>query len=75
MEPLEAMKAYLVKVTDICPDWLEEAQGRPPGDAGAVTQEEMAKDLKWEGNDKEEDENGAGLGFGVTVSTMSAGQG
>ena len=75
MKPLEAMKAYLVKVTDLCPDWLEEAQGRPPGDARAVTQEEMAEDLKWEGSEKEEDENGAGVGLGVTVSTMSAGQG
>lgn len=71
------MKSYLLRVTDLCPDWLEEAQGRPAGDAaaGTVTEEEMKKDLQWEGSDKEEDENGAGLGFGVTVSTMAAGQG
>lgn len=75
MEPVEAMKSYLLKVTELCPDWLAEAQGRPPGDAGTVTQEDMKKDLKWEGSDKEEDKNGAGLGFGVTVSTMAAGQG
>lgn len=75
MEPIEAMKSYLLKVTELCPDWLAEAQGQPPGDAGTVTQEDMKKDLQWEGSDKEEDENGAGLGFGVTVSTMAAGQG
>ncbi|CAM9552547.1 unnamed protein product [Ectocarpus fasciculatus] len=75
MEPIEAMKSYLLKVTELCPDWLAEAQGQPPGDAGTVTQEDMKKDLQWEGSDKEEAENGAGLGFGVTVSTMAAGQG
>lgn len=75
VDPLEAMKCYLLKVTELCPDWLEEAQGRPPGDAGTVTEDDMKKDLQWEGSDKEEDENGAGLGFGVTVSTMAAGQG
>lgn len=68
------MKAYLVKVTDLCPGWLKEAEGRTPGDPGMMTQEEMNKDLEWEGSDREEDENGAGLGFGVTVSTMAAGQ-
>lgn len=76
MEPVEAMKSYLLKVTDLCPDWLVEAQSHPsPGDAGTVTEEDMKKDLRWEGSDKEEDENGAGLGFGVVVSTMAAGQG
>lgn len=76
VEPVEAMKSYLLEVTDLCPDWLVEAQRNPgPGDAGTVTEEDMKKDLQWEGSDKEEDENGAGLGFGVVVSTMAAGQG
>lgn len=76
MEPVEAMKSYLLKVTDLCPDWLAEAQSNPSlGDAGTVTEEDMKEDLRWEGGDKEENENGAGLGFGVVVSTMAAGQG
>lgn len=76
MQPVEAMRSYLLKVTDLCPNWLAEAQGNPSlGDAGTVTEEDMKKDLRWEGSDKEEDENGAGLGFGVVVSTMAAGQG
>eukprot|EP00752_Nemacystus_decipiens_P006385 g5756.t2 len=76
VEPVEAMKSYLLKVTDLCPDWLAEAQSNPSiGGAGTVTEEDMKKDLQWEGSDREEDENGAGLGFGVVVSTMAAGQG
>lgn len=76
MEPIEAMKSYLLKVTDLCPDWLVEAQVHPnPGDATRVTEEDMKADLRWEGSDQEEDENGAGVGFGVVVSTMAAGQG
>ena len=76
MEPVEAMKSYLLKVTDLCPGWLAQAQSNPSlGGAGTVTEEDMKKDLEWEGSDKEEDENGAGLGFGVVVSTMAAGQG
>lgn len=74
-EPLDAMKGYLVNVTDLCPDWLEKVQSAPPANPGVMTQEEMNKDLEWEGSDKAEDETGAGLGFGVTVSTMAAGQG
>lgn len=69
------MKAYLLVVTDLCPNWLDEAQGRIPDGSGTMSQEDMKKDLEWEGSDREEDENGAGLGFGVTVSTMAAGQG
>ncbi|CAM9344920.1 unnamed protein product [Hapterophycus canaliculatus] len=75
MKPVEAMKSYLLTVTDLCPDWLGEAQKQPPGDAGTVTEEDMKKDLQWEGSDTEDDKNGAGLGFGVTVSTMLEGQG
>lgn len=74
MESIEAMKAYLGKVTDLCPNWLDEAQSRPPGDPVMMTQEEINKDLQWEGSDTEEAENGAGLGFGVTFSTLAAGQ-
>lgn len=69
------MKAYLLTVTDLCPSWLEEAESRPAGDAGTMSQEEMSRDMAWEGSDTEENENGAGLGFGVTVSTMAAAQG
>lgn len=75
MEPLEAMKAYLLTVTELCPSWLENVETCSPTDAGTVSQEEMQKDLEWEGSNRDEDENGAGLGFGVTVSTMVAGQG
>lgn len=69
------MKTYLLMVTDLCPNWLDEAQGQPPTGSETISQEDMNKDLEWEGSDKDEDENGAGLGFGVTVSTMAAGQG
>lgn len=74
-EPQDAMKAYILTVTDLCPTWLGEVQPPSQGDSGTMSQEEMNKDLQWEGSDKEEDENGAGVGFGVTVSTMAAGQG
>lgn len=72
------MAAYVLKVTELCPNWLKDVQSRDPGDddAGkAIGQEDLNKDLAWEGSDREEDENGAGLGFGVTVSTLVAGQG
>ncbi|CAM9973038.1 unnamed protein product [Ascophyllum nodosum] len=74
MEPLNAMEAYLVKVVDLCPNWLEETQSRNPTDSTEMTQEEINKDLEWEGSDTEEAENGAGLELGVTFSTMAAGQ-
>ena len=74
MEPLNAMEAYLVKVVDLCPNWLEETQSRNPTDPTEITQEEINKDLEWEGSDTEEAENGAGLELGVTFSTMAAGQ-
>lgn len=76
VKTLEAMAAYIVKVTELCPNWVRDAQSqKPPAEDGMMVQDEMNKDLAWEGSDREEDENGAGLGFGVTVSTMAAGQG
>lgn len=75
MEPIEAMATYLLRVTELCPNWLEHVKGQPTGDEAMMSQDEMNKDLAWEGSDKEDDEGGAGIGFGVTVSTMVAGQG
>lgn len=69
------MEAYILTVSDLCPDWLQDMQAEPPGKTDATLQDEMKRDLAWEGNDRDEDEKGAGLGFGVTVSTLAAGEG
>lgn len=73
--PLEAMESYLLKVTDLCPRWLKEAEVDAPCEATISTEEELNKDLAWERDDAEEDERGAGIGLGVTVSTLAAGPG
>lgn len=74
MKSIDAMKEYILIVTCLCPNWFAEAQSRSPEDPAMMTQEEINKDLQWEGSDTEEAENGAGLGLGVTFSTMAAGQ-
>lgn len=69
------MAAYLLQVTELCPTWLEDVEGQPHKDDTVMGVDEINKDLEWESNGKEEDEAGAEIGFGVTVSTMVAGQG
>ncbi|CAM9468162.1 unnamed protein product, partial [Discosporangium mesarthrocarpum] len=72
MDEKEAMRRYLVMVSDLCPSWLDEYE--PSGGDIAGGQRTLEKDLQWEGDDEEEEKDGAGLGFGVTVSTLAAGQ-
>ncbi|CAM9813024.1 unnamed protein product [Choristocarpus tenellus] len=72
MASIEAMREYILIVSDICPTWLTDY--RQPHGPDTLDQEALNKDLEWEGDDEDE-KKGAGLDFGVTVSTLAAGQG